>query len=152
MPRPQKDRIVGQPPIYTEFKPAGVRRKALDTVILTIDEYEAIRLTDLLNMEHAQAAEEMEISRPTFTRLIEQARSKLAQFLVEGKHLSIGGGNIHFRGNVYKCKNCCHVFEADINKILTHCPACGSDQITDLASEFGHGNCCREKKDNADNE
>ncbi|MCF7911745.1 MAG: DUF134 domain-containing protein [Candidatus Cloacimonetes bacterium] len=152
MPRPQKDRIVGQPPVYTEFKPAGVRRKSLDTIILSIDEYEAIRLTDYLNMEHAQAAEEMEISRPTFTRLIEQARLKLAQFLIEGKYLSIGGGNIHFRGNIYKCLNCSHVFEADMEKVITHCPICNSDQITDLASEFGHGNCCRERNDNSTDE
>ena len=152
MPRPKKDRLVGHPPLFTDFKPAGIRRKALETIILTLDEYEAIRLTDHLNLEHSQAAEKMEISRPTFTRLIEHARSKIAQFLIEGKHLSIEGGNIHFRGNIYKCEKCGNTFKSDIDKILEKCPKCESENITDFANEFGHGNCCREKNENTPDE
>ena len=152
MPRPQKDRLVGHPPLFTDFKPVGIRRKALETIILSLDEYEAIRLTDHLNLEHSQAAEKMEISRPTFTRLIEQARFKIAQFLIEGRHLTIEGGNIHFRGNIYKCGNCGNIFKSEIDKIIGKCQKCGSENITDLASEFGHGNCCRERGENSTNE
>jgi len=152
MPRPQKDRLVGHPPLFTDFKPVGIRRKALETIILSLDEYEAIRLTDHLNLEHSQAAEKMEISRPTFTRLIEQARFKIAQFLIEGRHLTIEGGNIHFRGNIYKCEDCENIFKSEIDIIIGKCPKCGSENITDLASEFGHGNCCRERGENSTNE
>ncbi|MDP8219885.1 MAG: DUF134 domain-containing protein [Candidatus Stygibacter frigidus] len=152
MPRPQKDRLVGHPPLFTDFKPVGIRRKALETIILSLDEYEAIRLTDHLNLEHSQAAEKMEISRPTFTRLIEQARSKIAQFLIEGRHLSIEGGNIHFRGNTYKCEDCGNFFQSEIDKIIGKCPSCGSENITDFASEFGHGNCCRDRGENSSDE
>ena len=50
-----------------------------------------------------EAAEEMEISRPVFSRLIEQARKKIAQLIINGHLLSIEGGNIHFRKNIIKC-------------------------------------------------
>ena len=152
MTRPKKDRIIQHPPLYVDFKPAGIRRRSLETVLLSIDEYEAIRLTDYQKMEHAQAADEMEISRSTFTRLVEEARAKIAQFLVEGKHLSITGGNIHFRGNVYQCRDCDTNFNTDIENQITKCPVCGSENITDFAGDFGHGDCCRERTGNKENE
>ena len=143
MSRPKKDRTVHRPPLYTDFKPVGIQRNRLEDLSLELDEFEAIRLADYLEMEHSEAAQEMEISRSTFTRLIDKARSKIAKFLIEGKHLQIGGGNIHFRGNLIRCHDCGHMFnitfETDINK----CPSCGSGNLIDLAGGFGHGNCCR---------
>jgi len=49
----------------------------LDQVVLSLDEYEALRLAYYMNLEHLQASKEMGISRPTFTRLIEKARQKM---------------------------------------------------------------------------
>jgi uncharacterized protein len=67
MARPQKDRLIKEPPLFSEFKPAGIPGRLVEKVILTIDEYEAFRLSDNLAMSQEEAADEMEISRPTFT-------------------------------------------------------------------------------------
>ncbi|MCK5155947.1 MAG: DUF134 domain-containing protein [Spirochaetales bacterium] len=143
MSRPKKERIVHQPPLFADFKPAGIPSSNLQPELLGLDEFEAIRLADYLGMDHNEAAEEMEISRPTFTRLIEAARKKMATFIIEGKHLQIEGGKIHFRGNVIQCHNCGHMIKTRFNQNITKCPACGSDNLIDLAGGFGHGSCCR---------
>ena len=100
MPRPKKNKMVSSPPIYSCFKPVGVPRSSLEDINLEIGEYEAIRLTDYEGLDHADAAAEMEISRSTFSRLIERARKKVAGFLIEGRMLQIEGGKVHFRDNV----------------------------------------------------
>ncbi len=144
MPRPKKARGVRRPPIFSKFKPAGVKGCSLDQVQLSLDEYEAIRLCDYEGLDHAGAADEMGISRSTFSRLIEKARSKLAGFLIEGKVLSIEGGDIHFHENVFVCSNCQKVFHGDLDNGVRKCPECGSTDITEHAGRFGHGRCCRE--------
>jgi len=148
MPRPKSNRIVYEPPIYTEFKPVGSRGQALDVIDLTVDEFEALRLADQQAMTHAEAADEMEISRSTFTRLIERARKKLADFIIQGKLLSINGGNIHFRNNIIKCQSCGYMFKINFNQTITECPVCKSDNLLNLAGGFGHGNCCRQRNRN----
>lgn len=142
MPRPQKERIISQPPLYSSFKPTGVRKTGLKQISLTIDEYEAIRLADYLQLEHEEASIEMEISRSTFTRLLERARKKVAAFLIEGKELSIEGGRIHFRTNVMKCLECGNVFTTSFEHSATTCPVCKSKDLVDMAGGFGHGRCC----------
>ena len=148
MPRPKSNRIVYEPPIYTEFKPVGSRGQALEVIDLTLDEFEALRLADQQAMSHAEAADEMEISRSTFTRLIEGARKKLADFIIQGKLLSINGGNIHFRNNIIKCQSCGYMFKINFNQTITECPVCKSDNLLNLAGGFGHGNCCRQRNRN----
>jgi uncharacterized protein len=143
MSRPQKERSVFRPPLFTFFKPVGFRRVKLEQISLNLDEFEAIRLADYLNMDHSEAAEEMRISRSTFTRLIERARKKFSEFIIEGKELFIEGGNIHFRGNVIRCQDCGHMFNIKIEQQFTECPSCGSEHLVDLAGGFGHGKCCR---------
>jgi predicted DNA-binding protein (UPF0251 family) len=142
MSRPKKDRSVKQPPLFRQFKPIGVPAGRLSLVELTLDEYEAIRLSDLLGMEHSEAALEMEISRSTFTRLIEKARAKTALMLVEGKMLQIEGGSVHFRGNILRCHDCGHMFNTGFEDPISVCPSCGSERLLDLAGGFGHGKCC----------
>ena len=120
-------------------------------VLLTLDEYEAFRLADYLGMSQLEAAQEMEVSRPTFTRLIEKARKKIADFIVQGKILSIQGGNIHFRRNIIECLDCEHKFQMNIRESLSDCPDCGSKNLINLAGGFGHGQCCQveiEEKEN----
>jgi predicted DNA-binding protein (UPF0251 family) len=112
---------------------------------LSLDEYEAVRLADYLGMDHKEAAEMMEISRSTFTRLIEKSRRKMAKFIIDGAELTIEGGNIHFRGNILKCNSCGHMFNTGFEKIITNCPACGSDSLTDMAGGYGHGRCCSQQ-------
>jgi len=142
MPRPEKERMVRRPPLFASFKPAGIRGRALARLPLSLDEYEAIRLADYLEMDHAEAAMEMEISRSTFTRLIEKARKKTARLLIDGTRLYIQGGNIHFRGNVIRCLDCGQLFNTDFQSDTLKCPACGGASLEDLAGNFGHGRCC----------
>ena len=70
----------------------------LEESILTIDEYEAVRLKDLLSLEQEEAAKRMNISRPTFQRLIVSARKKMADAIINGKAIKIEGGNYRFMG------------------------------------------------------
>lgn len=142
MPRPQFNRIVHEPPLYSDFKPIGVRRHNLEQIILTLDEFEAFRLADQLGLSHASAADEMEISRSTFSRLIEKARKKIADFIIQGKSLTIGGGTVHFRVNIIQCKDCEHMVKINFEQSITECPSCHSKKIVNMAGGFGHGECC----------
>jgi len=80
-------------PEVTYFKPRGVPLRDLQTTVITVDEYEAVRLKDLLQMEQKQAAEKMGISQPTFHRLVLSARKKIAEGIIEGKAILIEGGD-----------------------------------------------------------
>ena len=144
MTRPKNNRLIHQPPIFTEFKPSGIKGRDLETVIMSIDEFEAIRLADYLNYTQEEASVEMQISRSTFSRLIDKARQKLSEMLINGKRIVIEGGNIHFKNNILKCKKCGYLFETKmINKIET-CPNCSNHEFINLAGRFGHGRCCVE--------
>lgn len=91
MPRPQRRRKICKEPAYAQFSPDAVQNA--QTVELTVDEFEAVRLVDLEKMTHEQCAERMEISRTTVTEIYESAREKIADCLVNGKRLVISGGN-----------------------------------------------------------
>jgi predicted DNA-binding protein (UPF0251 family) len=134
--------MISHPPAFCEFKPPGVPRRHLQTVTLTLGEYEALRLADYAGRDHAAGAREMEISRPTFTRLLQKARQKMAAMMVEGKALVIEGGAVHFRGNLFRCQDCRRVFRAGMEEDLQACPECGSARLINLAEQFGHGWCC----------
>ena len=98
MPRPRLCRRVMGEPGFTYFKPAGVRLRELDDSVLTVDEYEAIRLKDLEGLEQEEAAKRMNISQPTFHRLLQSARKKLTDAIVNGKAIKIQGGNYRMIG------------------------------------------------------
>lgn len=103
MPRPQRRRRVCSEPEYTEFLPKG--STGYDVVILSTDEYEAIRLVDFEKKTHEQCAQQMDISRTTVTEIYERARFKLADSIVNGKRLVIEGGSYRLCGGT--AKNCC---------------------------------------------
>ncbi|MCB2220740.1 MAG: DUF134 domain-containing protein [Bacteroidetes bacterium] len=142
MPRPKNERKVQSPPLFSQFKPVGVSARMLNQILLSLDEYEAFRLADNMGLSHAEAAEEMEISRSTFTRLIEAARKKIAALIVNGNLLFIEGGNVHFRKNIIRCLSCEHMFDTKIDSSITDCPVCHSTNLLNLAGGFGHGKCC----------
>jgi len=93
MPRPRLCRRVWFKPNVTYFKPAGIRMSGLEKSIITVDEFEAVRLKDLLGLEQEEAAKKMNISQPTFHRLVLSARKKIADAIVNGKAIKIEGGN-----------------------------------------------------------
>jgi predicted DNA-binding protein (UPF0251 family) len=85
-------RRVGFIPDVTYFKPAGVPLRELDEVVLTVEELEAVRLKDHEGLEQEAAAERMQVSRPTFRRILVGARLKIAEALISGKAIRIEGG------------------------------------------------------------
>ncbi|NCO96509.1 MAG: hypothetical protein COY38_01690 [Candidatus Aenigmarchaeota archaeon CG_4_10_14_0_8_um_filter_37_24] len=93
MSRPRLCRRVRLKPNITYFKPAGVRMVDLQETVLAVDEYEAVRLKDLEGLEQEEAAKKMNISQPTFHRLVLSARKKIADALINGKAIRIEGGN-----------------------------------------------------------
>lgn len=94
MPRPRHCRRVARLPQANYYKPRGIPLSILEEVILNVDEFEAIRLTDLEGLYQAQAAEKMSVSRQTLGRILESAHKKIADALVNGKALLIEGGPI----------------------------------------------------------
>jgi len=92
MPRPRLCRRVEVQPDITYFKPAGIRMIDLEESVITVDEFEAVRLKDLLGLEQEECARKMNISQPTFHRLILSARKKIADAIVNGKAIKIEGG------------------------------------------------------------
>ncbi len=98
MPRPCCLRHIGFMPNAALFRPAGVPACALEQVTLTLDEVEALRLADLNGFYQEQAAEQMKISRPTFSRIVEEARRKVADALIHGKALRLEGGAVKMKG------------------------------------------------------
>ncbi len=91
MARPQRRRRICKEPEYIAFRPDGVTNA--EVIDLTCDEFEAIRLVDLLKLTHEQCARRMDISRTTVTEVYESARQKMAEALVNGRTLTIGGGS-----------------------------------------------------------
>ena len=83
-------------PQVTYFKPAGIKLIDLEEVQMTVEEAEALRLKDLEGLEQEQASVKMNVSRPTFQRVLASARQKAADTLLNGKALKIEGGNFEF--------------------------------------------------------
>ncbi|MDF2524710.1 MAG: putative DNA-binding protein [Clostridiales bacterium] len=100
MPRPRKCRMVGFLPENPCFHPQ-IHNK--DEIVLSIEEVESIRLSDYLGMEQDSAAENMNVSRGTFQRIINAARKKTADALVHGKTIRIDGGHYELSAG----KACC---------------------------------------------
>ena len=65
----------------------------LEEITLNIDEWEAVRLTDFLEMEQIESSKKMGISQPTFHRLLKSARKKLTEAIIKGKAIRVEGGN-----------------------------------------------------------
>jgi predicted DNA-binding protein (UPF0251 family) len=98
MPRPRLCRRIWNKPDVTYFKPAGIRMIELEEINLTMDELEAIRLKDFLGLEQIDAAKKMNISQPTLHRLLQSARKKVADALINGKAIKIEGGHYKIAG------------------------------------------------------
>ena len=94
MPRPVKCRIITEMPNHIAFKPVGFPMEELEKVILSLDEYEALRLADFEELYQEIAAEKMNVSRQTFGNIVKSARKKVAEALITGKAILIEGGDV----------------------------------------------------------
>ncbi len=95
VPRPSSCRLVSGAPGAVLFKPAGVPAQLLAEVVMTLDEFEAIRLADLEGLYQEEAAGRMGISRTTFGRILDSAHRKVAEVLAGGRCLRLEGGHVH---------------------------------------------------------
>jgi predicted DNA-binding protein (UPF0251 family) len=89
MARPRKNRNICCSPSACYFKPRGIPVSELEEIILEPDELEALRLADLHAFSHEESALQMDISRATFGRIIERARKKIADGIINGKAIRI---------------------------------------------------------------
>ena len=92
MPRPVTPRRIHFQPGVTYFKPAGIRLNVLEEVVLKYEEVEALRLKDVEKISQTLAAKKMNISQPTFFRVISNAREKIYDALINGKAIRVEGG------------------------------------------------------------
>ena len=126
MSRPKCCRQIGVMPGKTCVHPEGAELSPFEEVLVTLDEYEAIRLADLEGLYQEQAASLMNISRQTFGRIIEAARRKVADVLVNGKVLKIEGGPVSMKaGTPVRCPRCRRALGFDCCKgNEKSCPHC----------------------------
>lgn len=131
MPRKKRNRRIQVPPVIKGMSVYGVRGRKTNEVILHIEEYETIRLLDYQNMTQEEAAVLMDVSRPTLTRIYEEARNKVAAAFVEGRDIIFRGGDFYFGTNWYKCSSCSANFSDFADKV-TNCPVCQSVDVVSL--------------------
>ena len=141
MARPQRCRRVCREPEYLSFRPD----EGLESgeVQLNIDEYEVLRLVDYERLTHAQCAAQMDISRTTVTEIYDSARQKIADCLVNGKHLVIEGGNYRLcDGSANDICGCGCGRNEEKNTVLkgsnTMRIAVTYDENGDIFQHFGH--------------
>lgn len=96
MARPRLCRRIRFKPDAVYFKPQGIPMRILEEVAIGFDEFEAVRLKDLEELDETSAAKKMNISQPTFNRLIKEARKKISEALIKGKAIKIEGGSYKY--------------------------------------------------------
>lgn len=102
MPRPTKCRRICAVPKLDEFGPLHLQKEQ-EPVVLSVDEYEVIRLIDSLEMNQEECAAQMEVARTTVQAIYTSARRKIADALVNGRFLKIVGGNYRVCPNQREC-------------------------------------------------
>ena len=140
MPRPQKCRRICFTPQYDSFYPENSQTD--DTITLTLDEYEVIRLVDLEKKTHEQCSAQMDVSRTTVTEIYESARDKREQCIVNGKRLIISGGNYRIcEGREYpRCRQCmCHMATAEHSFPVFHLQHNKGEGIMKIAVTYENG-------------
>ncbi|WP_299528136.1 DUF134 domain-containing protein [uncultured Lutibacter sp.] len=118
MARPEKNRKILQPPIMKGFKPYGIPQCKMESIRLSLEEYESIRLVNYEMLPQKEAAVHMNISRPTLTRIYNKALKNITKAFIEGKTIEIEGGNYEFEKDWYKCRKCHKLVEEVENKSI----------------------------------
>jgi len=129
-PRPRNIRTVFDPPKFKGYQPFGYYAGEAEPVMLLFEEYTAIRLSDYELMTQSQAADSMNISRPTFTRLYESARRKIAKALTEARAIRVERGDAGFDHDWFHCRACTVFFnKPGKNFSEENCPLCRSADL-----------------------
>ncbi|WP_371372692.1 DUF134 domain-containing protein [Sporomusa aerivorans] len=135
--------LVDEEPVCRKFIPDRESEEG-QPVVVQVEELEALRLKDVKGYEQATCAAIMGLSRPTFQRILLSARSKVAMALVEGRVITIEGGNYIMKNRVFECVDCHHVWEevpcteGGKHGYEIACPQCGSMKKMKLESGVKH--------------
>ena len=131
MPRPKKCRRIGFFPQNTAFTPEN---QCPDKIVLVFEEIEALRLCDFLEMDQSMAADSMDVSRGTLQRILNIARKKVADAVINGKHIKIADCECE--------ENKCSCHDQNNNKAKDphkHESTCGSHKHEDATSSNNCG-------------
>ena len=91
MPRPKIRKRVCSNPIHTNF--ISTNQNFACENVMSVEEFETIRLIDKENLSQEDCAQQMGVSRPTVQILYSKARTKIANMIVDGQSLGISGGD-----------------------------------------------------------
>lgn len=147
MARPVKWRRIDNIPAIPYFIPSGENVPGVPLNIMLLEELEAVRLKDLEGLEQEECAERMQVSRPTFQRILLSAREKIADSLINGKIIHIDGGNYTRNICPVKCVGCGREWMESYENLETikkgeyACSECGSVDV--VCSQNCRGRYCR---------
>lgn len=130
MGRRRCQRWVNQTPnnfYFSEIRPTE------ENIVVTVSEFESMRLKHYIKLNQKEAAEKMRVSQPTFSRILESAHQKATLALIQGKNIKIFGGNFNYKVSFigYGCLDCDHEWEdstASKNKKVD-CIKCNSKKV-----------------------
>ncbi len=141
MARPKCARFIREFPNSTFFKPRGIPLCDLEEIVLTFDEFEALRLADLDGLYQEEAAKKMKVSRATFGRILAAAHRKVADGLINGKAIRIDGGIVEMvQKRTFECADCGHSWEVGFGTGRpASCPQCASANLHRSDAQRGQG-------------
>ena len=131
-PRSKKIRSIQRRPSFSGFKPFGLQKEPGAEVSMNFEEYESVKLCDYEFLTHHEASAIMNVSRPTFTRIYESARRKIARAFVEGSTISIAGGKSIENTLWLNCEACMITFSAQEGQKQS-CPLCHTEVTQEKA-------------------
>jgi len=140
MGRHTRMRYVKYPPQNFYFESSESTLSSNSSVILTIAEFESMRLKHYISLSQTDSADKMQVSQPTFSRILETAHQKVTKALFEGKQIKIHGGNIDIKQGFigYGCLNCNEEWN-DPNASIerkAYCQRCNSDKTYYIEREI----------------
>ncbi len=106
------------------YRPFGMQSCANESIVLKFEEYESLRLVNYKKLPQDEAALQMNVSRPTLTRIYNRALELIAKAFAEGMAIEIEGGDYHLDKDWYRCKKCYKLIEGIENH--TRCKDCTS--------------------------
>lgn len=134
MARTKKSRVIQRAPSFSGFRPFGIQTSSGEEVVLHLEEYESIKLCDYDHLTHEQAAKAMNVSRPTFTRVYQSARNKIARAFAEASAILLEGGHSIVGINWYSCSGCEISFSC-VTDDQPACPFCLSVNLSNVEQQ-----------------
>ncbi|MFW9771097.1 MAG: DUF134 domain-containing protein [Candidatus Heimdallarchaeota archaeon] len=139
MGRRTRMRMIKNPPDNQYFHRMIEKRPSENQVVINMAEFEALRLKHYIKLNQKDSAEKMGVSQPTFSRILEGAHQKVTQALMEGKFITVYGGNVDVKKGFigYGCLNCNEEWEDKTasRESKTICPKCNSEKTYYLVRE-----------------